>query len=255
MAPYLRKRLPLHPLERKWNTSWELILDAIARSGDISQRGIRGLIAEAAFESRVIPKLRNWKAVTFVGDLPFDFKLQSVSEPPEVVTIQVKLQRMEKALPLAASKNLKCFPDDFFIAEVQKTRSGEELEKTEEGTGGKKKTRPYRFGEFDILAVSMHPSTADWSKFMYTVGSWLLPREKPTEQDLIRVMQPVSPVPSEVWTDDLQTCIDWLLSKEKRLIFDLPYARERCLAARKEVSQKRAAERLAQKRGKSKHKP
>ena len=28
-------------------------------------------------------------------------------------------------------------------------------------------TRPYRFGEFDILAVSMHPSTNDWNRFMY----------------------------------------------------------------------------------------
>jgi hypothetical protein len=55
VARYVRKRVPPHPLETKWNTKWELILDAIARAEDISQRGLRGLIAEAAFEAKVLP--------------------------------------------------------------------------------------------------------------------------------------------------------------------------------------------------------
>jgi hypothetical protein len=261
LAPFLRKRIPPHPLESKWNIGWERILDAIARSNDISQRGIRGLVAECVFESGVLPELQSWNAVSFQGDLPFDFKLQSKADPTTQVTVQVKLQRTIKGLPLMASDQLRCYPEDFFIVEVQKTRSGEELDLSDVDDSGpaaepvvegeaspkkKKKTRPYHFGDFDILAVSMQPSTSDWSRFMYTVSNWLLPKNKPRERE-VGTYQPVSPTPNEFWTDDLQTCIDWLLSKEKKSIFDLDGAQARYLAVRKEASERRTVERTAQK--------
>ncbi|WP_348262859.1 hypothetical protein P8935_24090 [Telmatobacter sp. DSM 110680] len=233
VARYLRKRLLAHPLESKWNTQWELILDAIARSEDISQRGLRGLIAEAAFESRVVASLVGWKQVPVVGERPYDFKLESTTVANLAVTIQVKLQRMEKGIPLLASNSLRCYPDDFFIVEVQKTRNGED---------GEGKTRPYRFGEFDILAVSMHPSTADWSKFMYTVGNWLLPRAKAGEEKQIKVLQPVSGVPDDVWTDNLSVCIGWFLGKEKRTVFDVASAQTKYRDLMKELRDKREAE-------------
>jgi hypothetical protein len=47
-----------------------------------------------------------------------------------------------------------------YAVEVQKTRSGEKKGQ---------KTRPYRFGDFDILAVNLHPTTGDWKRFVYTV--------------------------------------------------------------------------------------
>ncbi len=229
----LRKRLPAHSLELKWNTQWELILDAIARSGDISQRGLRGLIAEAAFESRVVASLVGWNQVPVVGDRPFDFKLESTAEANLDVTIQVKLQRMEKGIALIASNSLRCYPEDFFIVEVQKTRNG----KGEEG-----KTRPYRFGEFHILAVSMHPSTGDWSKFMYTVGDWLLPRPKAGEEKQIKVLQPVSGVPNDVWTDNLSVAIGWFLGKEKKRVFDVAGAQAKYREQMKVLRDQREAE-------------
>ena len=96
-----------------------------------------------------------------------------------------------------------------YVVETQRTRSGKNSE-----TG--LATRPYRFGEFDIIAVSMHPSTNNWITFMYSVGSWLRPR--PTHPELLEVFQPIPHEPNEDWTDDLSTCIEWLRSGAKKTI-------------------------------------
>jgi hypothetical protein len=66
-------------------------------------------------------------------------------------------------------------------------------------------TRPYRFGDFDILAVNMHPSSGNWRNFRYTLASWLLPRLANT--GLIEIFQPVAATPNDVWTDDLGSCL------------------------------------------------
>jgi hypothetical protein len=62
---YLRKRLPIHSLETEWSTTAEQILTAIARSSDLTQRGIRGILAEAIFETRLLPALERegWQVV------------------------------------------------------------------------------------------------------------------------------------------------------------------------------------------------
>jgi hypothetical protein len=41
---YLRVRMPQHPLEREWGVGAEIILSAIARSYDLTKRGVRGLL-------------------------------------------------------------------------------------------------------------------------------------------------------------------------------------------------------------------
>jgi hypothetical protein len=51
----LRREFPIHELEAEFNASAEVILEAIARSPDITKRGIRGLIAEACFVREVLP--------------------------------------------------------------------------------------------------------------------------------------------------------------------------------------------------------
>ena len=45
---HLRKEFPIHPLEADLNTQAKVILEAMARSSDLTMRGIRGIIAEAA---------------------------------------------------------------------------------------------------------------------------------------------------------------------------------------------------------------
>ena len=81
-------------------------------------------------------------------------------------------------------------------------------------------TRPYRFGDFDILAVNMHPSSGDWKSFRYTVASWLLPRA--SDKSLVEIFQPVAAIPDNVWADDLTTCLDWFESGEKRAVLSEP---------------------------------
>jgi hypothetical protein len=80
----------------------------------------------------------------------------------------------------------------------------------------REKTRPYLFGDFDILAVNLHPSTGDWKNFRYTVASWLIPRSK--DKTLIEVFQPVAAIPNSVWANDLSVCLKWLESSEQRQV-------------------------------------
>jgi len=194
---HLRKEIPIHALETDLNTTAEIILEAISRSNDITQRGIRGIITELEFLTNVLQRLEGWRVVQIIGDAPNDFKIDDGNDE---VGIQVKMQRREKGVALVK--------DNRAIVEVQRTRTGK--------NASGEPTRPYRFGEFDILAVSLHPSTNDWTKFMYTVGTWLLPR--PKEPNLIKVMQPVSLTGDAQWTDNLLTCIGWFRSGEKKTI-------------------------------------
>ncbi len=67
---YLRKSVPLHPVEQKLMASAETILEAIARSTDLTVRGIEGIIAEAAFATEVAPALIGWVEQRVPAGLP-----------------------------------------------------------------------------------------------------------------------------------------------------------------------------------------
>ncbi|MGA3212856.1 MAG: hypothetical protein ABSD20_16235 [Terriglobales bacterium] len=211
LLAYLRRHIPVHPLEEKWGTTAEAILTAIARSSDLTQRGIRGILAEATFEEAILPPMESsgWKAIAITGDQAYDFLLERAGAR---VRIQVKLQRKQAGLPkeyAARSRAaLHCPTGKVFVVEVQKTRSGEKAGQ---------KTRPYRFGDFDILAVNLQPSSGDWKRFFYTPGSWLLPR--PGQPELIQIFQPVPECPDDWWTDNLGQCIDWFLAGQNRRLY------------------------------------
>jgi hypothetical protein len=107
-----------------------------------------------------------------------------------------------------AHEALVQFRDEMFVVETQRTRGG----KTDRGED----TRPYRFGEFDILAVSLHPSTGRWDRFLFAVGYWLLPR--PEREIQLLKFQPVPQEPNDDWTDDFQTAVEWLREgRQKRI--------------------------------------
>lgn len=203
IAEHLKVFVPKHNLEKLWNVDAEVIMTAVERSPDLTQRGVRGIIAEAVFASRMMshpPK--GWRAVPIEGNFAYDSLLENGESK---ASIQVKLQRRQKGEAMKARKE---YPDHW-VVEVQKTRGG-----TNRVTG--EATRPYRFGEFDILAVNMHPSTGKWESFMYTVGAWLLPRKD--DAKLIEIFQPMSPVRNADWTDRLEECLDWHFSGKKRTI-------------------------------------
>jgi hypothetical protein len=183
----------------------------IARSTDLTLRGIRGILAEATFAEIVLPKLKSdgWNVIEILGDQTYDFLL---AKDAARVRIQVKLQRTEKGLPKEYATRsraaLKSPPGTIYVVEVQKTRSGEKKGQN---------TRPYRFSDFDILAVNLHPSTGDWNRFLFTVGNWLLASKK--QRELIETFQPVPDRPDEYWTDDLNRCIDWFVAGAHRRLY------------------------------------
>ena len=196
---HLRQLIPIHEMEKTLMAPAETILEAIARSSDLTVRGIEGIIAESSFAVEVVPTLAGWSPVKFYGDVPYDEMLSDGNPPP--IRVQVKMQRRKNRKPLMASEVWKSrrWPHDHFIVETQKTRSG----KDDQGEN----TRPYRFDSFDILAVSLGASQGRWSAFLYTVERWLLPAEDSTK---ILTYQPVPPAPNDRWTDDFLTCVDWL---------------------------------------------
>jgi hypothetical protein len=198
-----RLEVGLHPLEEEWRTEAEVIMNAISKSSDLTKRGIRGILAEASLGTYVIENLKGWRDITPTGDQPFDYVIEDVTG---IVRIQVKNQRLEKGVPKLGGKK---YGKDMFIVETQKTRGGQ--------SSDGKKTRPYRFGEFDILAVCLHPSTGNWSKFMYTVADWLLSWKD--NDELIQTYQPVPYQANETWSDDLETAIVWFRSGNKKRIW------------------------------------
>lgn len=203
---YLRPRFPIHPIEQQLNASAEVILEAIARASDLTMRGIRGIIAEASFKQNVVNHLVEWRDITPPGDNAYDFLLEDVVGQ---VSMQVKMQRLKAGRPMLASEGYKILSSDKYVVETQRTRGG-----TDRHTNSD--TRPYRFGEFDILAVSMHPSSGNWTFFLYTVANWLLPREE--NSNLILKFQPVAKAVNDDWTDNFLQCIDWFRSGQKRRV-------------------------------------
>jgi hypothetical protein len=203
---YLRAEFPIHPLEGELHTEAEIILEAIQRSGGLTLRMIRGVIAEAAFEIEVVERLEGWRNVTPPGDLPYDFLLD---DGQGAVRIQVKLQRSLAHRPMWAREAYRFLPGNMYVVETQRTRRG-----SDKRTGGA--TRPYRFGEFDLLAVAMYPSTREWNTFMYTVADWLLPGR--TDSAEILKFQPVATLPNDDWTSDFHTAVGWLRSSLQKKI-------------------------------------
>lgn len=193
----LRERHIIHEFERVIGAPAEMILEAVHRAPELTRRMLRGVIADAAFRTFIVPavKPQGWRDVTPEGNFAFDYKLD---DGRGSVTVQVKLQRSEKGAPVVKDGRRYGFEGEVFITETQKTRTGND--------GDGEKTRPYRYGEFDVLAVSMQPSTGKWDRYMYTLGRWLLPGKNAGE---MATLQPVSMKASAFWTDDFATVAAW----------------------------------------------
>lgn len=190
----LRKTIPIHPFETRMNAKAEVILEALDRAGDLTLRGIRGIIGEATFVREIVPSLAGWEDVTPPGDLPYDAAL---SEGNSTVKVQVKMQRRTKGVAWIRAGAA--------IVEVQRTRTGKR-----DGED----TRPYRFGEFDLLAVCMEPSHGRWNSFHYIPERWLIPRA--ANAALIEIMQPVALEPGAIWTNDFDEAVHRLRSGDLR---------------------------------------
>ncbi|WP_081074783.1 hypothetical protein [Burkholderia cepacia] len=202
----LRERHQIHPLEQRWNIPAEFILEAISRSQDITQRGVRGIIAELCFTHYVLQPLaaHGWREVAIFGDQPYDSLIEKGGVGQ--IKIQTKNQRLERGAPkYAGPKMARSYPhtEGWYICETQKTRTGTDSD----GNA----TRPYRFGEFDILSVCLHPSTGDWSRFIFCPAHTLIPSDR--DPQLIATFQPVPSGPVGNWTMNLEEAIEWHLNR------------------------------------------
>jgi hypothetical protein len=128
----IRDHIRIHDLERHFHVRAEIILEAISRAGDLTQRGVRGLIAETAFVLDILPKMEGWESDPPIGDVSYDACLKKEGRS---IRIQVKMQRKVRGEPMLRR--------GLHVVEVQRTRTG----KTKQGGD----TRPYRFGEFEQL--------------------------------------------------------------------------------------------------------
>jgi hypothetical protein len=191
----MRERHLIHQFEQVIGAPAEMILEAVHRAPELTRRMLRGVIADAAFRTFAVPCFEplGWRDITPEGNFAYDYLMEDRHGP---VSIQVKLQRSEKGVPVIKAGGRFGFNEHVFIAETQKTRTGSK---------GLALTRPYRYGEFDILAVSMQPSTTKWDSYMYIPSRWLLPGKGVNE---IATLQPVSMGPSEFWTDNFHIAVE-----------------------------------------------
>lgn len=201
----LRAEFPIHPLEARLGVPAELLMEAIARAGPLTLRGIRGVLAEAAFEVRVLRGLDGWSRLPVAGDPSFDYLLD---DGRGAIRIQVKLQRQKAGRPMMASEGYRRLSSEMFVVETQRTRGGRDFRGED--------TRPYRFGDFDVLAVAMEPSAGTWDAFLYTVADWLMPR--PDDIGRLLKFQPVPRESNADWTHDFGTCVQWFRSRVRKTI-------------------------------------
>lgn len=209
----LRASLQLHPLEAAFGAPAEVILEAIHRAPELTRRMLRGVIADAAFSTIVVPLLaaRGWQDVTPEGNFAFDHMLADASG---TVTVQVKLQRSAKGSAVVTTGSQYGLAAGMYMVETQRTRTGRRRTNGEPAESAVK-TRPYRYGDFQILAVSLQPSTGDWSRFRYTVADWLLPGHTPEQ---IATYQPVAMQEDDDWTDDFNQAAQRLRTGTKKRI-------------------------------------
>ena len=201
----LRSSVTAHPLETLWGASSESLIVALSHAGPLTRRMIPGILAEHAFRRSVIPRLpAPWAVTPMDGEASYDFQL---ADSVGSVRVQVKLQRSQDLKPLV-SPPPSGFVDGMFVVETDKSRKGTDAQGNQ--------TRGYMFGSFDILAVSMFPSSQDWSKFLFTVDRWLLP--KPTKAAWMHKYQPVPPAPNDDWTDDFTVAVEWFRSDVNKTV-------------------------------------
>lgn len=215
----LKVKFGTHPLEEVIGMKADELMEIIStviKQNDMTWRMLRGVIAEMTWGVTEVKRHPQWRNNTPRGDLPFDFL---VSDGHGDVTVQVKLQRSEGGKPMLFKKTPKFSSTKFFCVETQKTRGGKK--RGDKAKATEEETRFYKYGEFDILAVSLMPSSEKWDDFIYTVADWLLP--DPQDGKRIGKYQPVAIQPDDYyWTQDFNLAVSWLRQNIKRRLSYTP---------------------------------
>jgi excisionase family DNA binding protein len=214
----LRGEFRIHRIEEVVGMDAERILEAFSRAVKATPM-LLGILAEPAFEEYVLKELSGdqWTYGIAPSGQAYDFLVGEKGTESNPIRIQVKLQKGDKGIPVHGKPKAKkyLFSKEMLIVETQRSRKGSRRKKgpkASEGEdieleGAEKGTRPYVFGQFDILAVSLYYSGRKWDKFMFTLEKWLLP--DPESPGNLATYQPVSPVSNNDWTDNLAQCLEW----------------------------------------------
>ncbi|MFZ1827344.1 MAG: hypothetical protein WAW42_00925, partial [Candidatus Competibacteraceae bacterium] len=106
----LRQRHQIHVFESVIGAPAEMILEAVHRAPELTRRMLRGVIADAAFRTFVVPTVEpiGWQDVTPEGNFPFDYLLKN---EVGAVSVQVKLQRSERGAPVVRDGRRYGFED------------------------------------------------------------------------------------------------------------------------------------------------
>ncbi|GAB4358048.1 MAG: hypothetical protein Kow00114_10000 [Kiloniellaceae bacterium] len=74
----LRQRHIIHEFERTIGAPAEMILEAVHRAPELTRRMLRGVIADAAFRTFVVPVIEShgWRDVTPEGNFAYDYMLE-----------------------------------------------------------------------------------------------------------------------------------------------------------------------------------
>jgi hypothetical protein len=189
-----RRHTPIHRLETEWGATAEVILEAIYEAPDLIQRGVRGVLAEAIFRKVVVPqRLPVWTSEPVENDEAYDLLLTHPRWGR--VRVQVKSQRKEKQVPKIYRGLVG--PPPVYVVETQRTRNGT----LPDGSP----SRPYRFHEFDVIAVCLHASSGNWEDFIFCATGDLLPRR--TNPNWLEVIQPIYLDRPQKWFRDFEALV------------------------------------------------
>src|ERR1700722_9882000 len=195
----------------EWPDEARTILEAVGRISKPTKLKLGRTIADAILKKIVIPSIAHsgWSLrPAQTGNLACDLLLERDSQQArvEVVLLQratAKFKRIYRGQHSVSAYALKLQKRHRQTKAVKGTASEEahQSAQTDSAHG-----RSYSFGEFDILAVNIHAATNRWPDFRYTLSNRLRP--EPGLPSLINAVQSVSLEPNEVWTDDLDICLE-----------------------------------------------
>lgn len=168
----------------------EILLDALNFANEFTFRNLRGLISEYYLRQRLIKN--GFVLLPTEQNDPFDFKIEKNNK---IFTIQLKLQRQSAGQPIFTQDISKKLPAGFYVSEIQRCRNGFDRKGFS--------TRPYKFTDFDILAVCLEPVTKDWHDFTFCLTSNLL--ADPKHPSNIFKYQAIEL--NQCWNREIEECI------------------------------------------------
>jgi len=173
-----------------------------------SLRGIvYGYVSEMEFERHYLQSHKRIERFSKDDDHQKTKADRTVVYKGEAITIQIK----------SAQTNSIQFREGGFVAKVQNDASDRRRVKLPDGSTVE--TTCYMVGEYDILAVSLHPFTGNWrfafkenSKLLRTTSSKYSPAQ---QQHLLATLETIEYPLDPSWTEDFDAMLERVLRQKR----------------------------------------